>query len=573
MVESRLLELGKECLMWIEQAIYAFRINHPGDGFRMVKKLSGYLMEWYRLYQQVMAGSEEPGESEELAQALQAVLNAIEEKDGILIADMLELRLRPQLYRIQACLLQAGVLYYDFEVFRHNMTLLNIHMPGLADKLYPKAAKLAESDLKQLWEHECAEYILSGTLEPTSSGYATCAVSGGEKKCYVHSNANPLWEAYLQAFQYYDEENEKYFCFGMGLGYLPQALMDLDCSIDLVVYELNMDSLRMSMLVNSLDWLFGQRNVQLVFDPALERLSEFLSEEAVNIFLPGTIWSVKDEQVRERLELLNMQDTNVRSRKREFIRNFRLNCRSCSRYVDDLQMEFEGKNALIVAAGPSLNKNLHMLKEVPSNTIIVATGTVYKLLLKNGIIPDYVVFSEAREAVYAQVEGLLEQQVPIVVGSTAYYRIAMDYEGPVYLVCQEGYQKAVSYAKKKGWGIYASGGGVATIALSVCVQLGCREVAFIGLDLSYTDERTHAEGTRQDKRIPLSELKPMPGACGGTVYVSKAFQMYREWIENFAADLSGKRCRRIIDATEGGVLKKNLQIMPLAQVFREWEDE
>ena len=50
----------------------------------------------------------------------------------------------------------------------------------------------------------------------------------------------------------------------------------------------------------------------------------------------------------------------------------------------------EGYPAFIVSAGPSLDKNIDMLKEVKGRGMIMAVDTAIKPLLKKGIVPDIV---------------------------------------------------------------------------------------------------------------------------------------------------------------------------------------
>ena len=84
--------------------------------------------------------------------------------------------------------------------------------------------------------------------------------------------------------------------------------------------------------------------------------------------------------------------------------------------------------------------------------------------------------------------------VPMLYLSTAYKGYAMNYQGKKYLICQNGYKKAEELAKQKGWHLYETGGSVTTTAFDVCIRLGCKSIAFIGLDLAYTGNLAHAEG-------------------------------------------------------------------------------
>jgi hypothetical protein len=209
------------------------------------------------------------------------------------------------------------------------------------------------------------------------------------------------------------------------------------------------------------------------------------------------------------------------------------------------------------------------LRQLPENTIVVAVGTVFRKLVNLGISPDYVVFLDAQPHLYhSQVEGLEQQKIPILCGSTACKKVAASYQGEKYLVCQNGYDEAEKFAGERGYRTYDTGGSVSTIALDICLKLGCKSIAFIGLDLAYTDNLTHASGTADKAAEDGENGEWVLAADGGKIRASKLFIIYREWIERKAASVQGKVS--VIDATEGGALKKGLRRLTLREVFEEW---
>lgn len=55
-----------------------------------------------------------------------------------------------------------------------------------------------------------------------------------------------------------------------------------------------------------------------------------------------------------------------------------------------LRAAFKGRPSVVVSAGPSLDKNYELLKGREDKVLIVATDTVLRKLLKNGINPHIV---------------------------------------------------------------------------------------------------------------------------------------------------------------------------------------
>lgn len=58
--------------------------------------------------------------------------------------------------------------------------------------------------------------------------------------------------------------------------------------------------------------------------------------------------------------------------------------------VKQLESLFKGRPAVLVAAGPSLEKNVHLLRELQGRAVIIAVDTALRLLLPLGIKPDIV---------------------------------------------------------------------------------------------------------------------------------------------------------------------------------------
>src|SRR5690606_29193339 len=102
-------------------------------------------------------------------------------------------------------------------------------------------------------------------------------------------------------------------------------------------------------------------------------------------------------------DFLSMMQTNAR----DLIRQHRGNIATMERfkqqllenYVDNVVAfvqscpvkvffdRFENRPAIIVAAGPSLEKNIHMLNDLRERAVIIAAGSSIKALEKNGIKP------------------------------------------------------------------------------------------------------------------------------------------------------------------------------------------
>ena len=275
---------------------------------------------------------------------------------------------------------------------------------------------------------------------------------------------------------------------------------------------------------------------------------------------------IRNEKVRQVLEECMLREDTIRQQKNDFYLNSKANFAQCTAYVDELESDLQGRTVVLVAGGPSLDKYIEELKARRADTVVIAVGTIFKKLLSNGIRPDYVVISDAKPFIYGQLEGLEEEQIPMILLSTAYRKIVENYQGTTYLACQAGYKRAEDYAKEHGYAIYNTGGSVITLALEIVIRMKAKRIICVGLDLAFTGNQDHAVGTYQARQILAEGTISVPDVDGNMVSTNRPFNRYRLWIERRLqeADVT----MPVFDATEGGALIHGMQIVKLSQVLQ-----
>lgn len=508
-------------------------------------------------------------EEAEIADMLKALMRAQEQKDYVLLADLLKLRVLPFLYSLQEIIRQREETPLFLDYFQTNLTELEKIQPALASRLKIRRGDQLLLSLTDEGKHCTYE------LEQTSQGAPTLKVTDQKGSYYFHSNESPLLEARLFASNYYEEQKEQYCIYGMGLGYHVRAL-NAECrgGVPLTVYESDLNMLVFAMQAANFVPLL-QKELCLVYDPDFMLIMKALqsSSEAPVIHYPS-LRNISQEAVKKRMEELFVQDSSIRNQRGEMFSNFQNNIVNCRHEVGELKEQIEGKDVYLVAAGPSLDKNVAMLKEKPNNAVILVVGTAFRKLLAEGIRPDYAVFLDAAERMYAQLAGLEKESVPLLIASTACRRLAENYQGPTYLICQKGFEEAERYAKEHGYMTYMTGGSVATIAFDIALRLGAKRIIAIGLDLAYTGNKLHAVSAGQRELSgDLTGLIPVKAAEGGEVYTTQAMEIYRQWFENRISQATAEFPREeqpeLINATEGGAYIAGMKYCTLQDVIDE----
>ncbi len=243
--------------------------------------------------------------------------------------------------------------------------------------------------------------------------------------------------------------------------------------------------------------------------------------------------------------------------------------------VADLMQIYGGKPFVCVAAGPSLEKNVHLLKDIQDKCVIVACDTVLFHLLEKGIIPHVVTTIERPYVTYAAwVPRVLEnhrekcEQILLLSQSVSYPLIAGRWPGPNIVVgkmdvpVDSWFTGAVL-----GEQVLYSGLSVAHMALSLAIACEAPSVALIGQDLAFGEGGvSHASETVPDTALAVEQERrrggvTVPGALGGMVETSTIWltfiQIFERMIMNFPKT-------PVYDCTEGGALIEGTNVTPLA---------
>ena len=177
---------------------------------------------------------------------------------------------------------------------------------------------------------------------------------------------------------------------------------------------------------------------------------------------------------------------------KEFINSFMLNIPSILRNqgVNRLKDMFKGRPVIIVSAGPSLDKNLHLLKKAKGKAVIIAIDAALPTILPCNIIPDIIVAVDPIEHNFEMFnDNPLLKEIPFV--CLAHYTpgIVKIYPGPLCFTTdtQNVAYKWLAYFWDDKGNIETSGGSVANLAFSVAEFIGSDTIAFVGQDLSFRD--------------------------------------------------------------------------------------
>ena len=210
---------------------------------------------------------------------------------------------------------------------------------------------------------------------------------------------------------------------------------------------------------------------------------------------------------------------------------------------------FKGKPAVVVGAGPSLNKNIGLLKEASSKALLVCVDAALKPLLKAGIRPHIVTTMERTEGTidfYANLSGL--EDIFFVFCTVIHPNIYKVYKGPKII--------ANRYQEISDWlsinpGSLSGSPVVGNLAFNIAEYIGCNPIIMVGQDLSFKSTgSTHVNGfvfgtLEVYRERGMSEVK---GNYGDVLMTNASFSESKASLEKQIRGFDGL----CINATEGG---------------------
>lgn len=230
--------------------------------------------------------------------------------------------------------------------------------------------------------------------------------------------------------------------------------------------------------------------------------------------------------------------------------------------------------AIIISAGPSLDKNIYEIKKAEGHAFIIAVDTALKAVLRAGINPDITVCVDPRKELVLFEHDKIKN-IPAIFTMDIPDKIVSEHTSPMFFAGYGLNDLSDAFYKKYDDTIYEvleAGGSVANTAFSAARKLGFKTIIFVGQDLAFTDGRGHTGAAYDDEKKNANDtvngviVCEVPGIYGGMVKTEIRMKSYLEWFEK---EIHLHPEITVIDATEGGALIKGTKIMTLADAIKE----
>ncbi|EEA6200571.1 motility associated factor glycosyltransferase family protein [Campylobacter jejuni] len=150
------------------------------------------------------------------------------------------------------------------------------------------------------------------------------------------------------------------------------------------------------------------------------------------------------------------------------------------------------KNAIIVSTGPSLTKQLPLLKQYANKATIFCADSAYPILAKHNIKPDYVCMLERDDIVSKCFDNdfkEFDKGILFILASVVHKEVIefLERNNREYMLVHRPLHFAVSLNLKE-FGYIGVGASVANMAYELAASLRHENIIFIGQDLAYAED-------------------------------------------------------------------------------------
>jgi len=439
----------------------------------------------------------------------------------------------------------------------------------------PELAALMESEI------DCSHIEVMPSQQPDVLT-ARVTLSSGER-ILLHNMEDPIGSAKRAADKQEMKAENASILLGFGLGYLARELAAklekkhpmIVCEVDPAILKTALTHVDLSEVLDS-DFVRILVGAEIPLQTWVQRLAlKFMTAKVDAICYepsirtnPDAYQHLKELGLKESRAIILNRNTTLKAGQQMMdnaLNNFPEVVESAG--VKHLEGLFAGRPAILVAAGPSLEKNVHLLRELEGRAVIIAVDTALRLLLPLGIKPDIVTTIDFNPLNFEKFSNVpIDSEISLVYHPGGYHESIRAFQGPKFTYSHVPIRIVswlMEYVEDKGH--LPPGTTVAHLSFHLACLLGCDPIVMIGQDLAFPAEKIHA-GDLSLWRIKPDEMDMIEDIFGEPVGSMSSFKHAIYHFENMFKEAKP----RVIDATEGGAKKQGAQVMRLREVIDEY---
>lgn len=459
-----------------------------------------------------------------------------------------------------------------------------------------KNIKAYPIDFLNLLKNKNDNFDISLELIETKSKKYSAKVFKDGKSIFLHSAYDPEKEANT-LIKEIEDDADLIFVFGIGAGYLINAFKKLNINIAVIEPSIKFFNLLIDNF--KLDKIFEDNITFFIGGDDIEDIEKFISltnTKKVKFFITRSYATLFNEEAlfyqQKVLSIVDKKIININTISRFdklWAYNIASNVAKISTHYGVNKFFYKYKNipAIIVSAGPSLEKNIRKLKEIKNKALIIAVDTAMKPLFSHNISPHFIITIDPQKKNSKYFRNVNFKESVLIAESSVDKEAIDSFNGAIYFI-NSIFPLAKYFMEELGdRGDITTGGSVSTAAYDFAIRIGANPIIMVGLDLSFPNYQTHIKGSYHEenffteiykldsydsriyKVLIAGNLREEKNIYNEKVWTDSRFDMYKNWYEE-QCEKNNKI--KFYNATEGGIIINGMENIKLEELIKKFND-
>ncbi|MHC8517593.1 motility associated factor glycosyltransferase family protein [Sporosarcina sp. ITBMC105] len=434
-------------------------------------------------------------------------------------------------------------------------------------------------------------------VEQAKTGALTVKLVIEGRTQYLHSKYDPQQEAERFIGKFDDEQIKHVLFVGVGVGYHILKFTETHPDAKFSIYEPNEEVLHAYLSNFKLDHLpirnlvkilvgTDQKKIGKEVQDLLTRSNHILKivilpvyekfyRPQINTILEQALESLKDKH--------NLLTTNVSYQKRwtiNSIKNFPTVLNTPNILHDIDRSFFEGKPAIIVSAGPSLNEEFENLRYIKEHGLayIFSVGSAINALIEHGIYPDAACTYDPLDINYAVFQIIKDRgitEIPLIFGSSVGFETLEGYPGELLHMIVSQDTVAPTFLEFKDdtpINFVYDAPSIAVVTFELLAKMGVSSIILVGQNLAYINNQHYATGIDYEFESSVVSDENLQSALtvkdvyGNDVKTTDGFNRMRQQLEMYIAQYSNLE---VWNTTKGGAAIQGTVFKELKDVIND----
>lgn len=325
------------------------------------------------------------------------------------------------------------------------------------------------------------------------------------KKTHLHNRQNPLAEAKEIFSMAENTPVTIHFVYGLGLGYLFQVASANSLGT-VILYEPDLNILKIAFSLVDFSNDILKNNIFITDNITLAEEYIYQKSNVKNTPLLLTTIAYREmspekfnEMVEELQRSVGSYSLDLKYTQQKFYPITRMVVQNIPNLIKEPPLSsikdfYKGETAVVVSAGPTLDRDIEIIKKYRNNIVLIVVGTAMKTIAKHGITPDFLCVIETYDS-SKQLEGLDLSNVNFVTEPYSNINLRKFKFKQIYSHISNNMPVNSIWSKiiDEDTSEYISKGTVSYTALNIARILGCSDIIMVGQDLAYIEGQCYSK--------------------------------------------------------------------------------